>query len=358
MLDAAVLSAPPRLKIYSSLLRDADASRPQPNFGGVPYALMDYLVTTSLILVTDIEEWMHRPVEDVDAARSAMDAFLPESMRNWRKSRASYVPSSHSHSPSDPVTPGGNSLWGDDARSFISESAATPSSTTSHPYSAFWHNPEPVPPVPQVPPELQSSTPPLSRSTTLGRRRLPLPPGQLTPSPQARPDQPWLNNRPQSSSEPSTSGSSEMGSATFQLQLVSPASTTPPLHEFSRSSGSINRRQLPQQRPAPQHSVPLPPKLRDEYRGEYPPQPLNSIPSQDEAEPGSSGRHDADGDDHVQEQERALDPENRQGERDTLYELPPPAYDAIDFSMPRPPLPGLPPNFQSFSIPAQPTESS
>jgi len=119
---------------------------------------------------------------------------------------------------------------------------------------------------------------------------------------------------------------------------------------------------LPQQRPAPQLPVPLPPKLRDEYQNGYStPQPLNSIPSQDEAEPGSSALRDTDADDHAQEQEHPIEVssfESGRGVRDTIYELPPPAYDAIDFSMPRPALPGLPPNFQSFSISAQPTESS
>lgn len=175
VLEAAVLSAPPRLKIYASLLRETDSTRAQPNFGGVPYALMDYLVATSLILVTDIEEWMHRPEEDVEAARTAMEAFLPDSMRNWRKYRSSYVSSSHSHSPSDSILhiPGTNTGWGDDSRSMISDTGTTPSPATStHPYSFWQMNSSNIPPVPQVPAEHQSALSPLSRSATLGSRHV------------------------------------------------------------------------------------------------------------------------------------------------------------------------------------------
>lgn len=153
----------------------------------------------------------------------------------------------------------------------------------------------------------------------------------------------------------------------MQLRLVSPLSTTPPPAsvEFSpRSSGSINRRQLPQQRAPPHLPVPLVPKLMGEYFTS--PQVM---PSQEES-PTEGGPSRAEGDDYMQE-EHNVAPEQiaeetsydqRPRARDTIYELPPPAYDAIDFSMPRPPLTDLPPNFQSFSISHQPspqlTESS
>jgi hypothetical protein len=338
ILEAAVLSAPPRLRIYSSLLREVDTSRPQPNFGGVPYALMDYLVTTSLILVTDIEEWMHRPVDDVEAARSTMESFLPESMRNWRKNRTSSLISS---SPSSSV----HNLpakWPDDGRGTVSElgTISTPSPSTPHPYSiSHVSNQDDIPPVPEIPVEHHTSIAPLTRSITLGRRReLPKPPGQLMQGP--RSDQPWLHDRPHS--EPSTSGSSELEST---LQLVSPPTTPPPLD----SSGSINRRPLPIQRPPPQLPVPLPPKLMNElHRSRVTANMRNSISSIDEypieeAGPSSQPEHE-----EGQEQGSTHDVtafNNIPGVRDSFYELPPPAYDAIDFSMPRPPLPDLPTTF-------------
>lgn len=300
---------------------------------------------------------MHRPEDDVEAARAAMEAFLPDSMRNWRKHRSSYVSSSHSHSPSDSMNHIPNTAW-DDSRSMISETGTTPSpAASSHPYS-FWHmSTSNIPPVPQVPAEHQNALSPLSRSATLGtrRRQLPLPPGQLTPSPpQPRIDQPWLQDRPNSTSEPSTStsGSSEMGS-NLQLRLVSPLSTTPPpaASEFStRSSGSINRRQLPQQRPPPQLPVPLAPKLMVEYFTS----PSQALPSHEDSHTeGGSSRIDLDEsmeEDPAPEVIAESSFDARPRIRDTIYELPPPAYDAIDFSMPRPPLPDLPPNFESYSL--------
>jgi len=304
---------------------------------------------------------LHRPVDDVEAARSAMETFLPPTMRDWRKNRTSYLSgSSGSHSPNSSLNniTASNYALGDDSRSINSEAPTTPSSASVHPYALFNSSDRDIiPPVPEVPIEHQSSVSPLTRSSTLGtqrRRKLPLPPGPYTPN-QPRPDQPWLQNRPQSASEPSTSGSSELGSTTLQLQLVSP-STTPPPSEPSRSSGSINRRALPQQRPPPQLPVPLPPKLMNELNNtrEVSQTPNSSMDaSSTEGESSTISYLETE---HDQTQEPSQDISsitlnNTPGARETIYELPPPAYDAIDFSLPRQPVPDLPPSFQSFSLP-------
>ncbi|KAI0645806.1 hypothetical protein C8Q79DRAFT_1001315 [Trametes meyenii] len=62
VLDAATLSAPPRLKVYHPLI-ERDVARSQDNYKGVPTAFLDYLIVTSLLLVTDVQEWLDRPRE-------------------------------------------------------------------------------------------------------------------------------------------------------------------------------------------------------------------------------------------------------------------------------------------------------
>ncbi|KAI0949042.1 hypothetical protein AcW1_008755 [Taiwanofungus camphoratus] len=60
VLDAAVLSAPPRLRIFETLI-DAELARSQQNHAGVPFLLLDYLVATALLLTTTTQEWLDRP---------------------------------------------------------------------------------------------------------------------------------------------------------------------------------------------------------------------------------------------------------------------------------------------------------
>ncbi|KZT10816.1 uncharacterized protein LAESUDRAFT_755480 [Laetiporus sulphureus 93-53] len=60
VLDAAVLSASPRLRIYETLI-SPDLARSQQNFAGIPFLLIDYLVATALLLTTTTQEWLDRP---------------------------------------------------------------------------------------------------------------------------------------------------------------------------------------------------------------------------------------------------------------------------------------------------------
>ncbi|KZT71813.1 hypothetical protein DAEQUDRAFT_763642 [Daedalea quercina L-15889] len=62
VLDAATLSAPPRLRIYQTLTAP-DHARSQQNHAGIPFLLLDYLVVTSLLLTTTTQEWLDRPAD-------------------------------------------------------------------------------------------------------------------------------------------------------------------------------------------------------------------------------------------------------------------------------------------------------
>ncbi|KAH9839221.1 uncharacterized protein C8Q71DRAFT_503334 [Rhodofomes roseus] len=62
VLDAATLSAPPRLRIYQTLTTP-DLARNQQNHAGIPFLLLDYLVVTSLLLTTTTQEWLDRPAD-------------------------------------------------------------------------------------------------------------------------------------------------------------------------------------------------------------------------------------------------------------------------------------------------------
>ena len=380
ILQTAHLSAPPCLRIYSSLLQD-DSTRDQPNYGGVPHLLLDYLVATSLLLATDIEEYLHRPVQDVSAAKSAMDAFLPPVLRNNRRGSC-VCPKSHSpaHSNENVSSSNHTSSLIDDTRSFTPEVPSTPSSTISqsHPYS-FFHLAAldaDVPPVPEVPPEHQAYVPPiLPRSSTLpqpptlGRiptvRRLPQPPGRVTPITPARTEQPW--SFPSAHSTPNLALFTDSPDSSISIP---PPLPTPPRHpqhqrqtsEFSRSSMSINRRQLPPQRQPPQLPIPIPPKLIDDLTKSLPPSVTPSdvtlsstseIPGQ--ADDSGSSIHEGGsvgglGGGQPQDYHRRFSGmDNPSVMRAPVYELPPPAYDAIDFSLPRSTVHGGE-GYQSFSV--------
>lgn len=56
-LDLAVESVPPRLKVFETL-HDKHDTRPMLVHAGVSVLLLDYLLVTALLLVTDVQEWM------------------------------------------------------------------------------------------------------------------------------------------------------------------------------------------------------------------------------------------------------------------------------------------------------------
>lgn len=348
--------------------------------------VLDYLVATSLLLVTDTDEHLHRPQQDVGAARSAMEAFLPPSLRGRGNGRGSYASTdsrSAGNSSENVSSSVINSNSADDSRSVTSEVPSTPSSTVSqyHPYS-FFHlailDPD-VPPVPEVPQEHQASVPSIPpRSSTLPplpflgriptvRRRLPQPPGRTTPITPTRTEQIW--GLPSAHSTPDLTLYADSPDSSTGL----PPLPTPPQHlryqrhsrqtsDTSRAPISTNRRQLPPQRQPPHLPIPMPPKLRDDLV-----RSISPVASSDEmfssasetpgqaGEPGSSIHAGGDGAGGVgvaQPQEfhrRFSEPDNHATMRASVYDLPPPAYDAIDFSLSRPPVLGAS-SYQSFAV--------
>lgn len=56
-MEPAVLSAPPRIKIFESVFVK-DETRPQAEYRGVPTLLIDYIVCTALLLVTDKDDYL------------------------------------------------------------------------------------------------------------------------------------------------------------------------------------------------------------------------------------------------------------------------------------------------------------
>lgn len=304
-----------------------------------------------------------------------MEAFLPPALKNRGDGRGSFV-STDSRSPggsSENVSStNANFNLTDDALSVSSEVPSTPSSTISqyHPYSSLFHHlaalDTDVPPVPEVPQEHQASVPPIPpRSSTLPplptlgriptvRRRLPMPPGHATPTTPSRPEQLW--SLPAAHSTPDLSLSSDSPDSSM---WIPPPLPTPSQHhryqqhsrqtsEVSRSSISISRRQLPPQRQPPQLPIPIPPKLRSDLERRMSPStaspdvisPSTTSEASGQADESGSSIREGGGVRGGQPQEfhrRFSEPDNHSTVRASVYELPPPAYDAIDFSLPRPP---------------------
>lgn len=92
-LDLAVASVPPRLKVFETL-RDKYDARPMLVHHSVSILLLDYLLVTSLLLVTDVQEWMVVKKHEDQVARisfpqaRASDEDTPitsTSASQWRK---------------------------------------------------------------------------------------------------------------------------------------------------------------------------------------------------------------------------------------------------------------------------------
>ncbi|KAI8994004.1 hypothetical protein BD414DRAFT_270047 [Trametes punicea] len=175
VLDAATLSAPPRLKVYHPLI-DRDLARSQDNYKGVPTVFLDYLVVTALLLVTDVQEWLDRPREARIPGSSSytVQRWLalihstpaPPEPQHPTVDLSLTVPSTPPHSATIP-SPGGywetrsgvTSLSGSGSGGsyagdpFTPTTPATPATpATSANSSAFFSRSlEDVPPVPPVP---------------------------------------------------------------------------------------------------------------------------------------------------------------------------------------------------------------
>ena len=109
VLDAAVLSAPPRLRVYNNMTKDGD--RLQQNIKGVPILLLDYLITTSLLLVTEVQEWLDRP-QTVDGRVRIPGSSAPAVQKWLAIIHGETIPTS----PASPALTAVSSQW--DERSY------------------------------------------------------------------------------------------------------------------------------------------------------------------------------------------------------------------------------------------------
>ncbi|KAI1795598.1 hypothetical protein LXA43DRAFT_881332 [Ganoderma leucocontextum] len=285
VLDAATLSAPPRLKIYDSLI-DKETARSQDNYKGIPTILLDYLITTALLLVTDVQEWLDRPREaHIPGGNSyTVQRWLalihhrpaPPEPEHPTVDLSLTVSSTPPHSATIPSPGGmwetqsgvtsfsssngsgsGASYLGDPFTPTTPATPATPA-TSAHSSTFFSRSMEEVPPVPPVPgssgsspfafnselsharerhksnPQTSSHSPSSSTSTMPGTRHpqtLSLPPdrecsllSRSAPVYASAPTSP----HPPTSAGPSTTSSSSSGSRFGRRQLPTPPAPPPP----------------------------------------------------------------------------------------------------------------------------------
>ncbi|KAK0213200.1 hypothetical protein DFS33DRAFT_104161 [Desarmillaria ectypa] len=112
-LDPAVGSVPPRLKIFETLHDKYDA-RPTIMYHGVSLLLLDYLVLTALLLVTDAQEWeKHARGEGSSSTRCPTILSISTTGLHWRKiisrdqlfsRRSASITSSVDHLPLSPAS--------------------------------------------------------------------------------------------------------------------------------------------------------------------------------------------------------------------------------------------------------------
>ncbi|PCH36071.1 hypothetical protein WOLCODRAFT_140209 [Wolfiporia cocos MD-104 SS10] len=436
VLDAAVLSAPPRLRIYETLIMSEHA-RSQRNHAGVPFLLLDYLVATSLLLTTTTQEWLDRagdqriPGSSSRTVQKWLAVIHPPTLApgdEGDEKRKEEQP--ERTADSEPISPatqfsgssgGSSTLWDTHTTASSSNSGSgtgsergfaplTPATTVStQSSSAFFGRQDcyddPPPPLPEPPqlsrfrianpepsPDYYASTstdgdyphlasypgsPPQSATTvaslvprasssdlasTRRIRQLPTPPVQQDAQRYAPPPE-------------------KAQAAELSRVMTSPASSSyssypnpPPTPGFSdsfshRAAARMSVRSLrsiPPAPPPPQNALPLPlpPKLQSEYdRGEgsghhrshsmneghsrdasalahgmaglsvnseanpplSPPPPFPA----EHARPSSSGTVHLD----AGRVRASFAHADRGAETDSVYEMPPPAYDAIDFSL-------------------------
>ncbi|CAL1706440.1 unnamed protein product [Somion occarium] len=417
ILDSSVLSAPARLSIFHNCLED-DESRTQENYKGIPVLLLDYLITTSLLLVTEVQEWLDRQQSPSGTVRIP-GSSIP-AVKKWLAIiHNTPLPPSQATSPSD--TASSANIWGSSDRR-TSTSSSPPTSVASPTPSvpgtsldSILHRPssEEIPPVPPLPqsssladpsqvitpfphsfassstPHLPSLPAPSISSSMRAPRRLPKPPILSLSQPGER--VPWQTPEPLGSNDPLISPLPDTQRSPSPSGQSSSSGSAVSMHSRNRSSrGSMGRLVAPPSAPPPATNLPLPPKLAQELATSPPgrqrtsqtftasplgqsssglqamnPDPLDpeeeaqvrnvtrqmlalhtSSPRQPagtlvgsppgastmltmEGSAGFSGVHlDAGG-------VRMRDAAARHSYAETVYEMPPPAYDAIDFSLPR-----------------------
>ncbi|KAH9948935.1 hypothetical protein B0H21DRAFT_195537 [Amylocystis lapponica] len=405
ILDAAVLSAPPRLKIYKTLVDSAHA-RSQGNHHGVPFLLLDYLVVTALLLCTTTQEWLDRP------ATVRMPGSSSYTVRRWlalihneplppepESASESEPGTARSHGPDDPPSPStpfspttttGSPMW--DTQSGVtswsggsasgsgsgsSDHPVTPSTPATSLNSPFRYGAgqEDIPPVPPLP-SIESHVHQQSRLVVAN------PTPSRPPSFAALPAHPHTTSSVPpyfQSSVPSPLPSSSSYSPSFAFRTNSPQSASglrqlpaipqaPAAPDSPRSvvRASLRRsiRGMPPPPPPPPQAVPLPlpPKLASELPrastssagpSTVPMQQLSLALDEEARMIGLAGDFHSLGMDPVpaprrQSAELGAVHTDAGGVRASTaypaadgadagageeYEMPPPAYDAIDFSV-------------------------
>jgi hypothetical protein len=317
------------------------------------------LLVTALLLVTDGDEWKNvsHPILNPDGTRNRHSAPSSSSgsvIQRWRGALPSETSTVSSDSPtmSDnarPISPTTSTTTSSEGGR--SDYPGTPASIPERPFRYDTDDAPPVPPVPvqyqqgwnALPassetsyagsiyaPSIAPSVSAASSSSARPRRELPMPPG-IT----GRSDQPWLSHGHSSSMAPvparvsmlsnSTASSSsptasEYASSTsahrgsFDTSRHPSSVHSPPQsgHPFAfvTSTGNLdvtNSRAYPPARPPPGGELPLPPKLAQEKQYQAPTRTESVTP-------------------RIRDSNFFGDVP---GSRDTVFDLPPPAYDAI-----------------------------
>ncbi|KAI0786617.1 hypothetical protein C8Q75DRAFT_259652 [Abortiporus biennis] len=303
ILDCAVLNSPARLSIYHNCLEE-DQVNYHENYKGIPVKLLDYLVTTALLLSTEVQEWLDRPQTASGTVR--ISGSSAPSVQKWLAIiHNTAIPSSPTFSSSEERDresgtsssfvgrriSGTSSLYG----ATTSEYPSTPSTPATSASTSFIaaSSPDipPVPPLPDIPrsphPDNHQSSPfgytfasqstpqlALKAATSSAQlatmstssssrpvRQLPRPP-VLPMQTSHRPS--WQTTENRHSNELIISG----GSAAIEGErspspsvLSNSSSSTGSRRHSARSSGG---RPLPPTLPPPSHGLPLPPKLAQE----------------------------------------------------------------------------------------------
>lgn len=365
ILDRTAPDAPPRLRIFESVLKQ-DPTQTHANYAEVPVALLDLLLVTALLLVSDAEEWKKMPNAHNGSGSSSggpsvrsSAASAPASVALWRNmippELGAAANGALTERPLSPTTSAGGSSGGNRSSAGLSDFPDTPASAPERPFPFSSGHVPPVPPVPEwatAASAMPLSAAPSSSSSMSGRRQLPAPPTAAGVQPE---QQPWLRHAPSFSSSsgsggsralpphlravnterPSTSDgfpSSSLGAIDYARRgSYDEAGVTPTPTQHPYALASINGRATPppglaprtiptQRPPPPAAALPLPPKLAPEKQ--------RYIPSSNVGSSRHSATPDAVTALGVRLREAALLGDLPPG-RESVFDMPPPAYDAI-----------------------------